>query len=96
MSDWIKKELVSTVKWMWVITFASILFYMVSPKYQALHKNNYRMNRVTGRVYSQALKSEPEYEYVEKPEAEDPFDCFKLTPKQHGFWFIENTSKPSN
>lgn len=57
MSEFIKKELISTLKLTWLIIVAACAFYNVAPKYEVLKENNLRINRVTGKVYEKAFTS---------------------------------------
>ena len=51
-----KKELVSIIKWMWLITFAALAFYIVTPKQelcrfeQCKSTDRYIFDKVTGKV----------------------------------------------
>lgn len=96
MLDFIKKELVSLVKWMLVISFAAVAYYNVVPKYQVFGVERLRLNQVTGRVYlppTISLESQvPEYDENAPGEFWDKF-VTKKKEKQHGFWFIEEAPK---
>lgn len=49
--DHIKREVVSAIKWTWLICVAAAAFYMVTPKYYIPAKGQLRLNRVTGQVF---------------------------------------------
>lgn len=49
MSD-IKREVISAVKWTWLICVAAAAFYMVVPKYDYFKDGFLRLNRVTGQI----------------------------------------------
>ena len=57
MLDYLKKELISTLKWTWLIIITACAFYNVAPKYEVIKENNLRINRVTGKVYEKAFTS---------------------------------------
>lgn len=50
MSEIIKKEIASAVKWTFVILIAATAYYMVVPKYQMRDKERTRFNTSTGEL----------------------------------------------
>ncbi len=40
----------STLKWMFLISFAALAFYLVCPKYGVWDRGGVRINKITGRV----------------------------------------------
>lgn len=96
MLDLIKKELASTVKWTFLIGVATFSYYLVAPKYQAIDKEQYRINTITGQVYES-----PKVGMIRwaKPYNSDKnknfFEDMLTIEKEHGFWFIEEVQESS-
>lgn len=87
MLDLLKKELVSTIKWMFLISFGAAVYYAVVPKYIQFgmsdsFNSTFRMNQVTGQVYTSPLR--PNRLYIDKDHQ----------PKEKpNFWVIDENYK---
>jgi hypothetical protein len=46
----LKDEIISTIKWTWLICTAGIACYIVMPKYQMESSGKLRLNQVTGDI----------------------------------------------
>ena len=51
MTENMKKEIISAVKWTWIICAAAGAYYLVTPKYFIMNKGPmYQVNKITGEV----------------------------------------------
>jgi len=94
MSDLIKKEIVSTVKWLFLIFISASAYFFVSPKYQPINEDQLRLNSITGQVFKPAKKKETRYFYPNIPDKnKNVFENILIIESENGFWFIEDIPK---
>lgn len=94
MLDFIKKELVSLVKWMLVISFAAAAYYSVSPKYvpldyKPIEKEYYRLNTVTGVLYKPPIEMRPIWSRKQQ-------EYVRVKEWMNGFWTVEQNYNESD
>lgn len=92
MSELIKKEIASAIKWTWIICIAALAYYFVTPKYYISTKDGcHRLNQVTGE-YCACCEVDDSGKFIFTKPFQQPQKITKVSSKVDFFDLIEDNA----